>query len=106
MSAVPQKEPDNKRRPKSAKLKAAEVLLRRQMGARLRDARKEAGHKHAKSFAALVDIEEGKYRKYERGEADIPHTVIVAIAQQHISIHYIFIGVGPKTVPEALRPTG
>lgn len=78
-------------------------LLRAQMGVRLREARVAAGFDTAEKMAEHIGTKPQTYRNYERG-GGIPQQVIVALAQAGISINYLYLGLGPKTIPETLRP--
>ena len=86
----------------ASKPKADAHLLRAQMGARLREARAAAGFATAEEMAEHIGRKPQTYRNYERG-GGIPQPVIVALAQAGISINYLYLGLGPKTIPETVR---
>ena len=103
MSAVAKKQPAKPRQPKSPKVKAEERLLRKQMGARLKEAREEAGYQTAEDLAKAIGKNAQTYRNYERGDAGITQKVMIALVQLGISIDYLYLGIGQKTIPEVLR---
>lgn len=72
------------------------------MGARLKEARLAVGYKTAKDMAVAIGENPQTYRNYERG-GGIPQDTVVALAQAGISINYLYLGLGPKTIPEILR---
>lgn len=98
MSSVAAKQDASARKPA-----VAAHLLRAQMGARLKEARTAAGFTTAEEMAEQIGKKPQTYRNYERG-GGIPQEVIVALAQAGISINYLYLGLGPKTIPEVLRP--
>lgn len=77
-------------------------LIRAQMSARLKEARLAAGYKTAKEMALAVGENPQTYRNYERG-GGIPQDTMVALAKAGISINYLYLGLGPKTIPDAFR---
>lgn len=78
------------------------ALLRAQMGARLKEARLAAGFRTAKDLAQRIGKKEQTYRNYERG-GGITQPVILKLAQAGISINYLYLGLGPKTIPELVH---
>jgi DNA-binding XRE family transcriptional regulator len=77
-------------------------LLRAQMGARLKDARLAIGYRTAKGLAEAIGENPQTYRNYERG-GGIPPDTMIALAQMGISINYLYLGIGPKTIPEIFQ---
>lgn len=93
------------RKPDARKLTPAgdARLIRAQMGARLKEARIAAGYHTAKDMAEAVGENPQTYRNYERG-GGIPQDTMVALARAGVSINYLYLGLGPKTINEILRP--
>ena len=75
---------------------AAKELLKRQIGARLKEARCALRYDSAEDMAPDVDENGQTYRRYERGESFIPSDTMVRLGALGISMNYLMLGIEPK----------
>lgn len=55
------------------------MTVMEEFGARLREAREQAGYRSGHAFSAVLGIEKNRYRFYERGQAQPPFDVLIRI---------------------------
>ena len=91
--------------PKIDRKKAADKLLKKQIGKRLSDVRLALEYRVRSEFADTLDLEKhSTYRNYERGTSFPPWSLVVELASYGASVEYIILGIGeplqsPKRPP-------
>ena len=75
---------------------AAKELLKRQIGARLKEARLALRYENAEDLASALAENAQNYRRYERGDSFVPPTIMVQLGAFGISINYLVLGIEPK----------